>query len=172
MKKLKTIFFGTPDFSIPALETLFSHPNVEITKVISMPDRPSGRGKLLHSPPIIDYCKNNKIPFLQTENINQETDFIEQIKKDKVDLFIVLAFAQFLKNELLDIPLFGAFNIHTSLLPKYRGAAPIQYALLNHDKKTGVSIQKMVKKWMLEILLIHLKHLFLKMNMDTHYTPD
>jgi methionyl-tRNA formyltransferase len=146
MKKLRAIFLGTPDFSVPSLEILFHHPQIELIRVISMPDRPAGRGYDLKSPEVIEFAKNHKIPFFQTENINKELNFIEHLKNEKIDLFIVLAFAQFLGDEVLNIPTLGCFNIHTSLLPKYRGAAPIQYALLNGDTETGVSIQKMVKK--------------------------
>ena len=146
MKKLKVVFFGTPDFSVPSLDSLHNHPYVDLKFVISMPDRKSGRGYNVKSPEVIEFAKNNKIPFFQTENINNEDDFLSKIKKEGIDVFIVLAFAQFLNEELLNIPSLGCFNIHTSLLPKYRGAAPIQYAILNGDTSTGVSIQKMVKK--------------------------
>lgn len=144
--KLKTIYLGTPDFSVPTLDLLNNHPNIDLKYVVSMPDRPAGRGQQLKSPEVIEYAKNNKIKFYQTENINKEEDFLSELEKDGVDLIVVLAFAQFLSDKLLNIPSLGCFNIHTSLLPKYRGAAPIQYAILNGDDKTGVSIQKMVKK--------------------------
>lgn len=144
MKKLKTVFMGTPDFSVPALDMLFHHPCIEIQAIVSMPDRPSGRGHNLRSPEVIEFAKQRKLPFIQTENVNLEKDFIKSIQE--CDIIIVLAFAQFIKEELLNLPKMGCFNIHTSLLPKYRGAAPIQYALLNGDASTGVSIQRMVKK--------------------------
>lgn len=145
-KKLKTVFFGTPDFSVPALELLASHSNIELVSIISMPDRPAGRGQNVKSPEVIQFAKEKRLDFFQTENINKDIDFIKKLKSQEIDLFIVLAFAQFLGEDLLTIPSIGCFNIHTSLLPKYRGAAPIQYALLNGDNSTGVSIQKMVKK--------------------------
>lgn len=144
MSKLKVAFFGTPDFAVPCLDMLNNHPNIEILSVISMPDRPAGRGKKLSSPEVIKYAKAKKLKFFQTENINKSQNFFEILKE--ADIFIVLAFAQFLGEKVLKIPKLGAFNIHTSLLPKYRGAAPIQYALLNGDSSTGVSIQRMVKK--------------------------
>lgn len=146
MKKLKAIYFGTPDFSVPTLDALKNHPYVELAYVISMPDRKSGRGYQVKSPEVIEFAKENKIPYFQTENINKEDEFLNKIKNEKIDVFIVLAFAQFLSDDVLNIPSLGCFNIHTSLLPKYRGAAPIQYAILNGDTSTGVSIQKMVKK--------------------------
>lgn len=145
-KQFNVVFCGTPDFSVPTLELLNNHPNINLVSVISMPDRPAGRGQKLQSPPVITYAKENKIPFFQTENINKEQDYLEELNGKKIDFFVVLAFAQFLGSKVLNLPKFGCFNIHTSLLPKYRGAAPIQYALLNGDKTTGVSIQKMVKK--------------------------
>lgn len=146
MKKLRTIFLGTPDFSIPVLEMLSNHPNIELVQVITMPDRPAGRGQELQSPPVAMFANEKKIPLLQTENINKEDAFFENFNSTNTDLIIVLAFAQFLGTKILALPKLGCFNIHTSLLPKYRGAAPIQYALWNGDKSTGVSIQKMVKK--------------------------
>lgn len=146
MKKLNIVFFGTPDFSVPSLDILANHPNINLKYIISMPDRPAGRGQNLKSPEVIEYAKFNKLPFFQTENINKEDEFIKKLESEKIDAFIVLAFAQFLGTKILNIPKLGPFNIHTSLLPKYRGAAPIQYAILNGDTSTGVSIQKMVKK--------------------------
>lgn len=146
MKKFRVAFCGTPDFSVPTLEILANHPHIEIIKVISMPDRPAGRGMELKSPEVIEFAKLKKIPFFQTENINKETELIKELKDLNLDFVVVLAFAQFLGSEMLNLAKLGCFNIHTSILPKYRGAAPIQYALLNGDSETGVSIQKMVKK--------------------------
>ena len=146
MEKLKIAFFGTPDFAVPTLELLYNHSQVELIQVVSMPDRKSGRGQKLQSPPVAQFAKQNKLPLIQTENINKEEEAITFYEDKKVDAIIVLAFAQFLGNKVLKIPSKGCFNIHTSLLPSYRGAAPIQHALLNGDNITGVSIQKMVKK--------------------------
>lgn len=146
MKKLRTIFFGTPDFAVATLEMLAHHPLVEIVAVVSMPDRPAGRGQDLKSPEVVRFAQSLKIPVIQTENINREDATLASWEASKVDLMVVLAFAQFLGSRVLAIPALGCFNIHTSLLPKYRGAAPIQYALWNGDESTGVSIQKMVKK--------------------------
>ncbi|MGB0453625.1 MAG: methionyl-tRNA formyltransferase [Bacteriovoracaceae bacterium] len=142
MNKLKVVFCGTPDFSIPTLEALYHHPKVDLIKVVSMPSRKKGRGMKLADPPVIEYAKENKIPFIQPESINK----VDESEFQDADLFIVLAFAQFLSEKTLSLAKQGCFNIHTSLLPKYRGAAPIQYAVLNNDKETGVSIQKMVKE--------------------------
>jgi methionyl-tRNA formyltransferase len=111
-----------------------------------MPDRPVGRGLELSSPPVALFAKEKKIPFFQTENINRDEALFTTLSSAGIDLIVVLAFAQFLGTKILELPRLGCFNIHTSILPKYRGAAPIQYALLNGDKSTGVSIQKMVKE--------------------------
>jgi methionyl-tRNA formyltransferase len=146
MKKFRVAFCGTPDFSVPTLDLLSHHPHIELVKVISMPDRPAGRGMEMKSPEVIEFAKAHRLSFFQAENINKEPAFLEELKKLDLDFIVVLAFAQFLGQEMLNIAKLGCFNIHTSILPKYRGAAPIQYALLNGDDQTGVSIQKMVKK--------------------------
>jgi methionyl-tRNA formyltransferase len=146
MKKLNVVFCGTPDFSLPTLELLHHHPNINIVGVITMPDRPSGRGHELKSPPVAEYAKSNKLPLYQIENINREDKILKELESKNVDFILVLAFAQFLGSRVLNMPKLGCFNIHTSILPKYRGAAPIQYSLLNGDTSTGVSIQKMVKE--------------------------
>jgi methionyl-tRNA formyltransferase len=146
MQKFNVVFCGTPDFSLPSLELLHQHPHINLVGVITMPDRPAGRGQDLASPAVAVYAKTHKIPLYQVDNINREDEILSKLEENKLDFILVLAFAQFLGNRILKMPKFGCFNIHTSILPKYRGAAPIQYALLNGDKSTGVSIQKMVKE--------------------------
>lgn len=146
MQKLNVVFCGTPDFSVPTLELLHQHPHINLVSVVTMPDRPAGRGQELKSPPVAEYARAQKIPLYQVENINREDDILFELETKKIDFILVLAFAQFLGSRILNMPRVGCFNIHTSILPKYRGAAPIQYALLNGDKSTGVSIQKMVKE--------------------------
>jgi methionyl-tRNA formyltransferase len=126
VRKLRTFFLGTPDFSVPTLELLTEHPNIELVGVVSMPDRPAGRGKKIVSPAVIEFARSRKISFVQTENVNRCEEFFS-VAKD-IDVIVVLAFAQFLGKKILNLPKIGCFNIHTSLLPKYRGAAPIQYA--------------------------------------------
>jgi methionyl-tRNA formyltransferase len=145
-KKLNVVYCGTPDFSIPTLVELFNNPAINLVGVITMPDRPAGRGQELKSPPVAEFAKENNIKLFQVENINRELVVLEELEKLDIDFILVLAFAQFLGSRVLNMPKLGCFNIHTSILPKYRGAAPIQYALLNGDTTTGVSIQKMVKE--------------------------
>jgi methionyl-tRNA formyltransferase len=143
---LKVIFFGSPEFVLDALDSLHQSSHIELSLVVSNIDKPAGRGQKLTSPPVIEYCKKNSIPFHQSENINKDEVLTQILNQLQPDLFIVFAFSHFLSEKLLNLPKVGAFNIHTSLLPKYRGSSPIHYALLNGDKLTGVSIQKMVKK--------------------------
>lgn len=145
-KKLNVVYCGTPDFSVPTLVELHNNPAINLVGVITMPDRPAGRGQELKSPPVAEYAKANNIKLFQVENINREPEVLEELEKLEIDFILVLAFAQFLGSRVLNMPKLGCFNIHTSILPKYRGAAPIQYALLNGDTSTGVSIQKMVKE--------------------------
>jgi methionyl-tRNA formyltransferase len=145
-QKLKVAFCGTPDFSLPTLEALFRHPSIDLQAVITMPDRPAGRGQELKSPPVAEFAKTHNLKLFQVENINREAAVLDELEKMNLDFILVLAFAQFLGSRVLNMPKLGCFNIHTSILPKYRGAAPIQYALLNGDQETGVSIQRMVKE--------------------------
>jgi len=146
MKKLKMVFMGTPDIAEPCLELLHNHPLIEIHKVISMPDRPAGRGHNLCSPPVAELAKKFKLPLFQTENVNKEEELLQELEAAEIDFILVFAFAQFLSERVINIGKLGSFNIHTSLLPRYRGAAPIQYALMNGDKETGVTVQRIVKK--------------------------
>lgn len=146
MKKFRVAYCGTPDFSVPTLDLLSNHPGIDLRYVISMPDRPAGRGMELKSPEVVEYARSKNIPFIQTENVNKDEEFKQKLKGENLDFIVVLAFAQFLGEEMLTMASRGCFNIHTSILPKYRGAAPIQYALWNGDTETGVSIQQMVKK--------------------------
>ena len=143
---IKTIFAGTPEICLPTLQALHEHPAVDLRHVISMPDKKAGRGMKIKKSAVAEFAIDNNINLFQTANINKEDGFWEGHKKAGVDLMIIFAFAQFVSQKIIDLPKHGCYNIHTSLLPKYRGAAPIQYALLNGDKETGVSLQKIVLK--------------------------
>ena len=146
MKKINIIFCGTPELSIPTLETLLMHENVTLQAVVTALDKPTGRGQKITSPPIARFAKEKNLHLIQTSNINKSKELNELLENHSLDAFIVLAFSQFLGEKMLEAPSLGAFNIHPSLLPSYRGAAPIQHAIWNGETKTGVSIQKMVKK--------------------------
>lgn len=143
---LRVIFCGTPDIAAPTLRTLNAIEGVEITHVVSQPDRPAGRGQKLKSPEVIETAKELQLNFFQTANLNKEEEFLTSLEKNPPDLIIVFAFAQFLNSRILQLPKIGCFNIHTSLLPRHRGAAPIHYSIWKGDKFGGVSIQRMVKK--------------------------
>ncbi len=143
---LRVVFCGTPDIAVPTLEELARHPLVEIVSVVSQPDRPAGRGNQLKSPEVVVAAKHLNLAVHQSANINRDEEFLKQLESDPPDLFIVFAFAQFLGKRVLNIPRRGCFNIHTSLLPRHRGAAPIHYGIWKGDRLGGVSIQRMVKQ--------------------------
>lgn len=136
-KKPKIAFFGTPEMSVTALDEL---KNSDLTPelVVTMPDRPKGRKLVLTPPPVKIWAKENNIKCVQPEKLNEE--FLELIKKESFDLFVVVSYGKIFKQEVLDIPKHGTLNIHPSLLPKFRGASPIISAILSDEKKTGVTI--------------------------------
>lgn len=135
---MNILFMGTPDFAVPSLELIASSPLCNILAVVSQPDKPKGRGRTLSPTPVKEVAERFSLPILQPERASDPT-FIDTVKKLKPDLIIVVAYGQILKKELLDIPLKGCINLHGSLLPQYRGAAPIQRAVMNGDKVTGVT---------------------------------
>ncbi|MFC1494762.1 methionyl-tRNA formyltransferase [Thermodesulfobacteriota bacterium] len=137
------IFMGTPDFSVPPLKALMKE-GYNITAVVTQPDRQRGRGKKISFSPVKEAALDNKLKVVQRENINDK-EFIDELRSYKPDIFIVSAFGQILNPELISVPGYGAVNIHASLLPKYRGAAPIQWAILNNDPVTGITIMKMAR---------------------------
>jgi methionyl-tRNA formyltransferase len=137
-KHPRLIFMGTPEFALPTLKALIHHRH-DILAVVTQPDRPKGRGRKMMAPPVKQMAVEHKIEVLQPEKASDDF-FCEQIRKKAPDLIIVIAFGQILKKNLLDIPEWGAINIHASLLPKYRGAAPIQWAILNNESQTGLTI--------------------------------
>ena len=143
---IKTIFFGTPEICLPTVRALCDNPNIQLDCIVSMPNRKAGRGMKIKTPAVAQFALDHGIELIQTSRINDEEEFWTKKAKEEIDLIIVFAFAQFLADRILKLPRLGCFNIHTSLLPKYRGASPIQHALLNGDAETGVSIQKMIKK--------------------------
>ena len=138
--KLKIIFMGTPEFAVTSLEALKDR--TEILAVITQPDRPRGRGKKVLPSPVKTWAIENKIEVLQPEKIKTE-EFTNQLADLKPDLIIVVAFGQILSQKILDLPKFGCINVHASLLPKYRGAAPIEWSIINGETKTGVTTMMM-----------------------------
>lgn len=137
------IYMGTPDFSVPALRALIDK-GYSIPAVVTQPDRKRGRGKKISFSPVKTLALEKGLNVLQPDRIS-DSYLIDKLKAYNPDLFIVTAFGQILSPELLSVPLYGAVNIHASLLPRYRGAAPIQWAILNNDSVTGITIMKMDK---------------------------
>jgi len=128
---------GTPEFSVPSLKMLVDE-GYEIVAVVTQPDKPKGRGKKLSSPPIKEYAVENGIPVLQPEKV-KTPEFINKIRSLEPDLLVTAAYGKILPGELLNIPRYGCINVHASLLPKYRGAAPINWAIINGESKTGIT---------------------------------
>jgi methionyl-tRNA formyltransferase len=137
----RIIFMGTPAFAVPSLMSLLQGPD-EVVAVVTQPDRPSGRGKKDMPGPVKIAAQNAGIPVLQPERV-RSPDFIEVLKTASPDLLVVVAYGQILPQAVLDVPRIMPINVHGSLLPKYRGAAPIQWAILNGEKETGISIMQM-----------------------------
>lgn len=132
---MNIIFMGTPGFAVPSLEKLIE--NYNVTAVFTQPDRPKGRGKKIATSPVKDVALKYNIPVYQPEKIRNHIESIESIKALKPDFIIVVAFGQILPKEILMMPKYGCINLHASLLPKYRGAAPINWAIIKGDTKSG-----------------------------------
>lgn len=133
---------GTPELAATSLETLLRQQGFEIVAVVTQPDRPKGRDLKLQPSPVKEIALRAGLPVLQPEKARDES-FIEQLRQLRPDLIAVAAYGQILPRMILDLPQYGCLNVHTSLLPKYRGAAPIQWAILNDEPETGVTIMKM-----------------------------
>lgn len=134
------IFMGTPDFAVPCLDKL--HQNYNVTAVITQPDRLKGRGQHLAKSPVKVYAEEHNLPVYQPEKI-RTAEFTEKLRQMQPDLIIVVAFGQILSQEILDIPKFGCINVHASLLPRWRGAAPIHWSIIGGDTETGVTTMYM-----------------------------
>lgn len=140
---MKIVYMGTPDFSVAPLKALIEAGHT-VTAVVTQPDKQKGRGKEVSMTPVKECALSYGIPVLQPVKI-KAPEAVEELRKYEADIFVVVAFGQLLSEEILNMPKFGCINLHASLLPKYRGAAPIQWAILNGDKETGVTIQQMEK---------------------------
>ncbi|MGE5632900.1 MAG: methionyl-tRNA formyltransferase [Caulobacteraceae bacterium] len=140
---MKIIFMGTPDFAVPCLKVLLDN-KYDVIAVITQPDRAKGRGNKLTAPPVKSIALENSIEVYQPEKI-KTPEFVKILKGLKPDVIIVVAFGQILSQEILDIPPLGCINVHASLLPEYRGAAPINWCIINGEKKTGITAMYMDK---------------------------
>lgn len=139
---LNVLFMGTPDFARDSLEAVYNS-GYNILGVVTNPDKPKGRGMKMVSSPVKEFALEKGLKVYQPVRVRNNTEFIEEIKKLKPDVICVVAYGKILPKEILDIPEKGCINVHGSLLPEYRGAAPIQWAVLNGDKKTGVTTMYM-----------------------------
>ena len=133
----RIIFMNTPDFAVPSLEMLVEE-GYEVVAVVTQPDKPKGRGHMVCSPPVKEFALQHGIKVLQPEKVKTE-EFVDQLKEFSPNLFITAAYGRILTQAVLDVPAHGCINVHASLLPKYRGAAPINHAVINGEKVTGVT---------------------------------
>jgi len=145
-KPLKIIFMGTPDFAMPSLQALIDDKDFEVVAVITQEDKKVGRKQELTAPPIKQLAQKNNLPVFQPQKIKNNEDFQKLLKNLESDILVVVAYGQIIPKEILEIPKFGAVNVHPSLLPLYRGASPIEAALLHGDQETGVTIMKLISK--------------------------
>ena len=139
---MKIVFMGTPDFAVPSLHAL-TEAGYEVAAVVTQPDKPKGRGKTLLPTPVKEEAVMHDIPVYQPEKVRNNPEFLEILKEINPDIIVVAAYGQIIPKEILELPKFGCINIHASLLPKYRGAAPIQQAVIDGEKVSGVTIQQM-----------------------------
>jgi methionyl-tRNA formyltransferase len=135
---MRIIFMGTPDFAVPSLRVLVEN-HYDVLAVVTQVDKPAGRGHATKAPPAKEYAIAHNIPVIQPVKLSKQGEIIEQLKAMKPDLFVTCAFGQILSQAVLDIPRLGTINVHGSLLPRYRGAAPIQWAVINGEKETGIT---------------------------------
>lgn len=140
---MRVVFMGTPDFAVPVLAAIDARTDlVEVAAVVTQPDRPRGRGQRLVPSPVKSWAAAHDIPVLQPERA-RDASFILQLRALAPDVAVVAAFGQILSQEVLDIPVHGCINVHASLLPKYRGAAPIQHAIMDGETVTGITTMQM-----------------------------
>lgn len=143
--KIKIIFLGTPEFAVPFLQKLATDERFQVQGVITQQDRPTGRRQILTPPPIKKAALELGLTIWQPNNINKDQQLIQTLQTTSPDFLVVIAYGQILSEKILRIPRTTAINIHGSILPRYRGASPIESAILNGDSKTGLSIMQMVK---------------------------
>ncbi|MFC2728236.1 MAG: methionyl-tRNA formyltransferase [Centipeda sp. (in: firmicutes)] len=140
---MRVVFMGTPDFAVPTLAAIAARSDLaEVVAVVTQPDRPRGRGKKLSPSPVKAWAVTHDIPVLQPVRA-RDAAFVAQLRELKPDVAVVVAFGQILSQEVLDVPVHGCINVHASLLPKYRGAAPIQHAIMAGEQVTGITTMQM-----------------------------
>ncbi len=152
---MNIIFMGTPDFSIPSLKTLIESKH-NVLAVVTAPDKQRGRGRKVSYTPVKEFAINNNLPVLQPERLKNNSSFVDELKQIDADLYVVVAF-RILPSHVFEIPKYGSFNLHASYLPKYRGAAPIQWALINGETETGLTTFKLAEKVDTGNIYLHMK---------------
>jgi methionyl-tRNA formyltransferase len=142
---MRVLFWGTPDFAVKSLKALIES-NHQVVGVVTQPDKPKGRGQKIQPTPVKEQALKHNIPVFQPEKIKNNQEFLEAIKKLNPDISVVVAYGKILPEEIINIPRYKTINVHASLLPEYRGAAPIQRAIMEGKDKTGVCIMEIIKE--------------------------
>lgn len=140
---MKIVFFGTPQFAVPTLEALLDRAEFEVLAVVTQPDKRRGRGNELSPSPVKSLALTHQIPVWQPKSVKKDAETLEKLRSLQADVFVVIAYGQILSQEILDMPRLGCVNVHGSLLPKYRGAAPIQWCLFHGETETGITTMLM-----------------------------
>ncbi|MBD1805019.1 methionyl-tRNA formyltransferase [Microcoleus sp. FACHB-SPT15] len=140
---MRVVFFGTPQFAVPSLERLVNHSEFEVLGVVTQPDKRRGRGNQLTPSPVKAVALTHQLPVWQPKRVKKDADTLTQLRQTEADVFVVVAYGQILSQEILDMPKLGCINVHGSILPKYRGAAPIQWGLYHGETETGITTMLM-----------------------------
>ena len=140
---MKIVFFGTPDFAVPTLEKLLENKDFHVMSVVTQPDKRRERGNKLTPSPVKVFATDHHIPVWQPERVKKDVETLTQLKQIEADIFVVIAYGQILSKKILDMPKLGCINVHGSILPQYRGAAPIQWSIYNGEKETGITTMLM-----------------------------
>ena len=140
---MKIVFFGTPQFAVPTLKKLLEHPDTNVVAVVTQPDKRRGRGNKIYPSAVKQVALEHDLPIWQPARIKKDRETIDNLKATEADAFVVVAYGQILSSEILDLPELGCINVHGSLLPQYRGAAPIQWSIVNGDRTSGITTMLM-----------------------------
>jgi methionyl-tRNA formyltransferase len=140
---MKIVFFGTPQFAVPTLEKLLNHSEFEVLAVVTQPDKRRERGNKLTPSPVKAIATAHNLAVWQPERVKKDTETLTKLKQSDADVFVVVAYGQILSSKILNMPKLGCINVHGSILPKYRGAAPIQWCLYNGESETGITTMLM-----------------------------
>lgn len=140
---MKVVFFGTPQFAVPTLEKLLNHSDIEVLAVVTQPDKVRGRGKKITPSPVKSVAIVHNLPVWQPQRIKKDEVTLNQLQQIGADVFVVIAYGQILSQQILDMPKLACINVHGSILPEYRGAAPIQWCLHNGESETGITTMLM-----------------------------